>query len=116
MDCISLRWHEVGAELIRKIPHKTQKTGTMAVIPICDPLRRSLDAWKQSGKSSNDYVLPRLSTFCRRVVNRVVERVFSVAGIAISEVGADGKRISFLAYGGDFDENGAVGFEGLPDG
>lgn len=49
-------------------------------------------AWKMGGKSSSDCVFPRLSSVCRRVVNRVVARVFEIAGIAISEVGEDGKR------------------------
>lgn len=92
MDCVSLRWNEIGEQIIKRIPRKTQSEGTEAVIPICDSLRFCLDAWKKSGKSTDDYVLPILSSIHRRKINKIVSRVFRAAGIVITEIDKDGKR------------------------
>lgn len=85
MDCVNLRWSDVGEDLITVVPQKTRKKGISATIPISDPLRNFLRNWKDSGKSSDEYVLPLLQSLTRRKINKMVHNVFEAAKIKICE-------------------------------
>lgn len=91
-DCRSLKWSEVEGDIIRRLPIKTAKEGDEAIIPIVNRLRETLDAWRKSGKSSDEYVLPILNSRSRFVVNKICRKVFRAAGIDICEIDENGRK------------------------
>ena len=98
-DCVSLRWNEIHGQIIKKLPKKTAKEGVEAVIPVCTHLADVLMGWRKI-HPTDEYVLPILSHLHRRKINKLVHRVFGLAGIAITETDDKGHKLIKTGFHG----------------
>ena len=89
-DCCSLKWSEVDfdANMIRKLPKKTKRTGKLARVPIHPKLKEILLSLKREGEYVNPHAYRMYGT---DELDGYIKTVFDEAGITTSAKDENGK-------------------------
>lgn len=94
-DCCEMRWSNVDLEkkTITYLPKKTQKTGKLVVIPICDELMEVLESIKPAEINPDDYLSAKNAKDCdQRHMTDKINRVLKKAGV---KKAGDNRSVSF---------------------
>ena len=97
-DCACMRWRNVDMEkrTITVLPQKTEKTGKLVVVPICDELYEVLQSIKPATINPDDYLSPlNAKTYLNNHLSNKITRILIRAGVKKK---GDNRRVSFHCF------------------